>query len=160
MHKEMRRKDRLLSDQETRAVLEKGRYGVLATVDADGAPYGVPISYAVMNGEIYFHCAKTGEKLDNIARNPAVSFTVVGDIQPVFDGGFTTNYESAVAFGKAREVTDPKEKRDAFLAMVMKYLPGHADAFDHEMRKEPNTRMFAVSCDRLTGKSRKISVKS
>lgn len=155
MQKEMRRKDRLLTEQEARAVLQKGNYGVLATVNTAREPYGVPLSYAVMNDAVYIHCAKTGEKIDNMAANPEVSFTVVGDIRAVFDGGFTTNYESCIVFGKAREVTDPKEKRGAFLAMVMKYLPEHMDQFDHEMRKEPATLVFAISMDRVTGKSRR-----
>lgn len=155
MHKEMRRKDRLLTDQEARAVLQKCSYGVLATVNAEGVPYGVPISYAVMNDAVYIHCAKTGEKIDNMTANPEVSFTVVGDIRALFDGGFTTNYESCIVFGKIREVTDPKEKRNALLAMVMKYLPEHKDQFDHEMRKEPATLVFAISMNRVTGKSRR-----
>lgn len=155
MHKDMRRKDRLLSDQEALAILEKCQYGVLATVNAEGEPYGVPLSYAVMNGAVYIHCAKTGEKLDNIAANPKVSFTVVGDIRALFDGGFTTNYESCIVFGKAREVTEPREKRDALLALTMKYLPEYADQFDHEMSKEQVTLVFAVSMDQVSGKSRR-----
>ena len=58
MMKEMRRKDRQLSLEDTLAVLEQGEYGILSTTCKDGTPYGVPVSYAYSNGCIYFHCAR------------------------------------------------------------------------------------------------------
>ena len=39
-------------------------------------PYAVPMHYTVMDGQIYLHCAKTGYKLDAIARDDRVCFTV------------------------------------------------------------------------------------
>lgn len=156
MHKEMRRKDRLLSDEEARAILEKGEYGILATVNAQGEPYGVPISYTVMNDAIYFHCAAQGEKLDNLAHNPAASFTVVGFAEPVGgQPGLSTYYESCIVFGKAREVTDVKEKIDSLKALTLKYLPEFMDVYEVEIKKEKITRVFAIPLDRVTGKSKK-----
>ena len=156
MHKDMRRKDRLLTDEESRVILEKGEYGVLATVTADNEPYGVPISYVLMNDVIYIHCARDGEKIDNIAHNPAVSFTVVGLAEPVGgQPGLSTYYESCIVFGKAREVTDPTEKSGALMALTMKYLPEYKHLYDVEIKKVNATAVFAIPLDRMTGKSKK-----
>ena len=40
--REMRRKDRQLTEEEAMDVVRKGEYGVLATVGDDGKPYSVP----------------------------------------------------------------------------------------------------------------------
>ena len=74
----MRRKDRALSRQEALDILNKGEYGILSTVSADGQPYGTPINFCLINDCIYFHCAKEGHKLDNISANSKVCFCVVG----------------------------------------------------------------------------------
>lgn len=156
MHKEMRRKDRLLTDAEARAVLEKGAYGVLATVNVEGEPYGVPISYVLMNDAIYIHCALEGEKLDNIAQNPAVSFTVVGFAEPVGgQPGLSTYYESCIVFGAIRTVTDVHEKVAALKALTMKYLPTFMDAYEVEIQKEKITEVLAIPLTRMTGKAKK-----
>ena len=41
----LRRKDRGISHQEAVELLDKVEYGVLSTVDKNGQPYGVPLSY-------------------------------------------------------------------------------------------------------------------
>ena len=156
MHKEMRRKDRLLTDEESRVILEKGEYGILATVTADNEPYGVPISYVLMDNAIYIHCAMDGEKIDNIAHNPIVSFTVVGFVEPVGgQPGLSTYYESCIVFGKVREVSNAKEKNDALMALTIKYLPEYKHLYDVEIKKVNTTKVFAIPLDRITGKSKK-----
>lgn len=57
---EMRRTDRLMSEEDTLRVLKEGEYGILSTVDEDLQPYGVPISYVFMDGCIYFHSTNAG----------------------------------------------------------------------------------------------------
>ena len=156
MHKDMRRKDKLLTDEESRVILEKGEYGTLSTVTADGEPYGVPISYVLMRDAIYIHSATTGEKVDNIAANPAVCFSVVSSAEP-FGGqpGFSTYFESCIVFGTAREVTDDEGKREAFHAMAMKYLPDYMHLFEQEIKKINSTKVFAISLDKVSGKAKK-----
>ena len=74
MHREMRRKDRQATAEETMEIIENGLYGVLATADKNNMPYGVPLSYNYTNGAIYFHGAKVGHKVDNINDNNNVCF--------------------------------------------------------------------------------------
>ncbi|MFO8148864.1 MAG: pyridoxamine 5'-phosphate oxidase family protein [Trueperaceae bacterium] len=97
----MRRSDRQLGDAEARDVLTRGAYGVLSTVGRGGEPYGVPLSYCVLGGAVYLHCAREGRKLDHLAREPRVSFCVVGATR-VIPEEFGTLYESAVVEGVAR----------------------------------------------------------
>jgi len=103
MFKKMRRREKELSNAEIFAVLDKGEYGILSTVDSDGYPYGVPVHYAYDNGSIYFHSAVSGHKLDNINNNCNVSFCVVVDDR-VIPSSFTTRYKSVIAFGKVKEL--------------------------------------------------------
>ncbi len=115
----MRRKDRLLSDNETISIIEKGEYGILSTVSSGNEPYGMPLNYCLINGNIYFHCAHEGKKLDNISNNSNVSFCVVGEteIQPE---DFSAKFESCIVKGTAVEVIDD-EKQMALEGLVKKY---------------------------------------
>ena len=156
MNHPVRRKDRAITEEEARGVLERGEYGVLATCGHDGQPYGVPLSYVVMNGAVYIHCAQSGRKLDNIAANPAVSFTVVGPTKPVYDSGFSTYYESAVIFGKAREITDEKEKRESLMRLAEKYLPEDMDKAEAAItRSFSRTAVYAIAIETVTGKAKR-----
>lgn len=153
----MRRKDRALPENEAAALLRGGQWGVLASADAEGVPLGTPLSYVVLDGAVYFHCALEGQKLRNIAAQPRVCFTVVGATQPAYTGGhFTAFYESAMAHGRAAVVADEDERRRALLALCEKYLPQHMDKAG-----EAITAAFAATCvvridlDRLSGKARR-----
>ncbi|MDF2839216.1 MAG: putative nitroimidazole resistance protein, partial [Evtepia sp.] len=56
----MRRKDREKDSQFALEVLKNCEYATLATVNPDGTPYCIPISPAMMDGALYFHCALEG----------------------------------------------------------------------------------------------------
>ena len=111
--REMRRKDRQLTEEEAMDVVRKGEYGVLATVGDDGKPYSVPLSYVLdeEKGALYFHgTAAGGQKMDNILANPSVCFTVVMDTE-VLPAQFSTKYYSANVFGTAKVVEEEEEKK-------------------------------------------------
>lgn len=69
MFREMRRKKQMLSLEECVAVLDNGTSGVLAVDGDNDYPYAVPLSYVYCDSKIFFHCARSGHKLDAIARN-------------------------------------------------------------------------------------------
>ncbi len=83
MFREMRRKRQALDAEEMADVLHKGTSGVLALSGDDGYPYAVPISYVYDGNKIFFHCAKSGHKLDAIHRNAKASFCVIDQDQIV-----------------------------------------------------------------------------
>jgi nitroimidazol reductase NimA-like FMN-containing flavoprotein (pyridoxamine 5'-phosphate oxidase superfamily) len=121
MFSELRRPKQKLSDDRTVEILEKENYGVLSTCGEDGQPYGVPVNFVYENGKIYFHCAMAGKKLDNIALNDKVSFTVTAK-SVILQKELSTSYESVVAMGKA-SLVEGDEKRHALELVVRKYSP-------------------------------------
>lgn len=153
---DMRRKDRRLSDEQSAALLARCEYGVMATVDSQGRPYGVPLSYVWRNGLVYVHCAPQGYKIDNIRNNGAVSFTVVGRTRPVYENNFTTWYESVMVFGQIVEITDPEEKYAALYALAEKYLPDHLDKAEADIgRSLARTAVLAIRPELITGKAKR-----
>ena len=155
MNREMRRKDRQMSDEAAVELLQHGEYGVLSTVDEEGQPYGVPVNY-VYDGKnsIYFHGAKEGHKLDNLRIHPEVCFTVVGNHQ-VMDWKFSTAYESVIVFGVAEEVTED-EKYQALKMLAMKYSPNYMDKFEKDIDTSIiPTQVMKINVQHLTGKELK-----
>jgi len=152
--KSIRRSDRKITIQEAKKVLENAEYGVLSTVGNDGQPYGMPLSYAYKNNSIYFHCALSGQKLDNIESNAKVSFCVVGKTK-VLPDKFGTEYESAVVFGVVSEVKGT-ERRDALLWLLEKYCHDFIEEGKQYIeQKNKATRVFKVEIRHISGKARR-----
>ncbi|MDL2307639.1 pyridoxamine 5'-phosphate oxidase family protein [Desulfovibrio sp. OttesenSCG-928-C06] len=155
MNHPIRRKDRSLDTEATLKLLEACEYGTLCTVDAQGQPYCMPLSYIFMDGVIYFHSAMQGHKIDNLKYSPKTCFSVVGPTQPIYDNGFTTYYSSAVVFGETLEVTDPDQKTAALRALSQKYLPGDMDKADGDIaRSLKRTAVYAIKPEQITGKAK------
>lgn len=108
---------------EIEELLTAGEYGVMSTVAGDGQPYGVPLNYVYLDGHIYFHCAQEGHKLDNIAANNKVSFSVVGKTEVLADK-FSTHFISAMVFGRAMEIQGT-ERQKAIEGLLVKYSPDY-----------------------------------
>ena len=73
----MRRKHNEVTDQkEIQQILSLTNIGRLATIGKDGYPYITPVNFVSYDGNIYFHCAPKGEKLDNLIQDPHVCFEV------------------------------------------------------------------------------------
>lgn len=153
---EMRRKDRALDQEEALKILIKGEYGILATVDGGGQPYGVPLSYAVKDNCIYYHSAIAGgSKHDNILNNKKVSFTVVGDTQ-VLPDKFGTLYESVIVFGEAAPVDDEEERLSAFRELLVKYCSGYlSEGEDAIKRTGAKAMVVKITINSMTGKGRR-----
>ena len=115
-------------------IMHKAPYITVSFTRPDGTAYGVPLSLASTNGEVwYFHCALEGEKLDAIAAHPEVCLSAVTKCAPTIgpkDGSFTLQYRSAIAFGRAELVIDETEKIEALRTISQRFLPQHMDAFD------------------------------
>ena len=132
MFREVRRGRQALPEEMCEAVLSRGNHGVLALAGDEGYPYAVPISYVYEGGKLYFHCAKSGHKLDAIARCPKASFCVV-------------------------DQDDDGEKRRAIEALAVKYAPedspeGRARYIEKDWAP---LCMLEMAVDHLTGKEAK-----
>lgn len=156
MFREMRRKQQALSREEISLVLYRGTSGVLALSGDDNYPYAVPISYVYDGENIYFHCAKSGHKLDAIQRNAKVSFCVI-DQDEIVPAEYTSYFRSVIAFGQMEVIKDEAEKRAAIEKLMIKYAPqdtatGRKDVIDRQW--EPLC-MLKMSIDHVTGKASK-----
>lgn len=152
MFREMRRKKQVLPIEECAAVLRRGSSGVLAVLGDGGYPYAVPLSYVYDGKKIYFHCAKTGHKLDAIRRESKVSFCVI-DLDQVLPEKYTTCYRSVIVFGRARILEDEAEKRLALEKLAAKYSPEQAEGRRSEIEKELDAVCMAeIQIENLTGK--------
>ena len=120
-------------------VMRKAPYITVSFTRAVGTAYGLPLSLATIDGNIwYFHCALEGDKLDAIAAHPEVCLSAVSKCRPTVgpkDGSFTLQYQSAVAFGNAELVTDEAEKILALRTISERFLPQHMDAFDAAIQR-------------------------
>lgn len=153
MFKQMRRNDRQISNEETIDLLEKCEYGVLSTVGENGFAYGVPLNYIYIEGNIYFHCATEGSKLENIVFNDKVSLCVVGKTE-VLPDKFSCKYESAIVFGRAKEVFD-EEKKKALIGIVQKYSSEFMDKGLEYINKDiSKTKIIKICIDHISGKGR------
>jgi nitroimidazol reductase NimA-like FMN-containing flavoprotein (pyridoxamine 5'-phosphate oxidase superfamily) len=154
MHREMRRRDRQTSTEAAMNILQRGEYGILATLGENNMPYAVPLSYAYVENCIYFHCAKVGHKLDNIKDNPKVSFCVVGDTK-IIPNQFSTAFESIIAFGTAEIIEDKEEKIKGLKALIEKYSPDFKMEGDAYINKDFNlTSVVRIHIEHITGKQR------
>ena len=161
MFREMRRGRQALSQEECEKILARGTSGVLALAGDGGYPYAVPLSYVYRAGKIYFHCARSGHKLDAVRREPKASFCVI-DQDQVVPQEYTTYFRSVIAFGTIRELESDGEKRTAIEALAMKYFPGDSreNRNGYIDREWTPLCMLELSVSHLTGKEAKELVQA
>ncbi len=150
----MRRHDRALDGATALRLLAEADWGVLATVDAEGWPYAVPVNHAVVSGVLIIHCATVGHKLANLAYNSRVSYCVVTQAETL-PLELATRYASVIVFGRAELLTDEGEKRAALRALGLRFAAEHPAAVDHAIEKDLfRTAVLRIHIERATGKAR------
>lgn len=152
MFREMRRNKQILSVEEMKDILMKGTSGVLAVYGDDGYPYAVPLSYVFHENSIFFHCAKSGHKIDAITNNNKVSFCVT-DQDIVVPEEYTTYFRSIIIFGKAHILNNEEEKRKALEILAERFTPdnekGRLNAIDKWFDE---VCLIELEIDHMTGK--------
>ena len=155
MFKEMRRKDREIKIEEIQEILESGEYGVLASTSENGYPYAVPLNYAYHNNKIYIHSAGQGQKLENLEKDPKVSFCIVEQTE-ILPAEFSTNYRSVIAFGEAKFIDDEELKKEALVRLIKKYSSEYIKPGMEYINKAIGvTTVVEISITHITGKARK-----
>lgn len=153
--REMRRKQSQLPQEEAWRILKECSYMTLATIDEDGSPYCVPLSPVLIEHNIYFHCAKEGQKLEGILRQPKVCISAVGFMQPVA-GKHTITYESVIAAGWAEPVEDLEEKLNVLIELCLRYSPGmtREEVIDDCRKGADATQIIKIRVEELTAKKK------
>lgn len=151
----MRMAERKLSESEAHKILDAGEYCVISTVDEDGTPYCVPLSYVREGSTLYFHTtAGTGHKMDDFAHDERVCVAVATEVEPCFEETFfTSRFASVIARGRISLVQDRVTVRKVLVALCMKYLP----EFKHEIgggieREIDDTAVWMVELDEIAAK--------
>lgn len=122
--------------------------------DTGGKALCVPLSVVRDGDTLYFHCAAEGQKTDCLRANPEVCVACVGDARCPNDR-FTTLYESAVAKGTAREVTETEEKIHALRLICERFSPDNMPQFDGAIAYSlPVTAIWRIDVKEWTGKAK------
>ncbi|MEA5060148.1 MAG: pyridoxamine 5'-phosphate oxidase family protein [Candidatus Pelethousia sp.] len=155
----MRRFDRAVTGlQDMLAILEKSKVLHLGMTGPEG-PYVVPLNFAYRESNgiltLFFHCAQSGKKVDMLAADDRVCFEVDCSHQLV-EGttacSYGYSYESVIGFGKARLLTDQKEKIDGLSALIMRF--SQAEAFEFDPSVVERTAVYVIDVAHITGKRR------
>lgn len=151
--RQMRRNKQQLSKSECIEILERNTSGTLAVAGDGGYPYAVPLSYVYYDNALYFHCAKSGHKLDAITNNNKVSFCVI-DQDEVAPKKYTTYFRSVIIFGRASIMDNNDEILDALKRLALKYAPNNsAEELNAEIEKGgPAMYMVKIEAEHMTGK--------
>ena len=147
----MIRKDREKDAAFAMEVLRDCEYAVFATVNTDGTPYCIPVSHALIDNAVYFHCAHEGQKLDNIRNNNNVCITGVRYMDLIPER-FTIEYESAVATGKCVIIEDKTEKIAALRAICEKYAKSNMHNFEAAITGSLPC-ICKINIEKITGKA-------
>ena len=151
--KQMRRKRQALSNEECIEILNRGTSCVLSLCGNAKEPYGVPLSYVYNDQKIYFHCAKSGYKLDLIEENEKASFCVI-DQDNIVPEEYTTYFCSVIVSGNMRVIKDDDEKRYVIETLASKYSPAESrQSHQEEIEKFWKTLcILELDIKEITGK--------
>jgi nitroimidazol reductase NimA-like FMN-containing flavoprotein (pyridoxamine 5'-phosphate oxidase superfamily) len=129
--------------------------GRLGTIGKDGYPRIKPLNFVYLDGTIYFHSAREGEKIDDIDRDNRVIFEldepmgyVKGDINPC---SARFHYRSLMIKGKAVVVDDDSERLFALKSLMEKYQP-EGDYGEFLPEKLHITAVVRIDIEEITGK--------
>ncbi len=155
---QLRRADKVLTLEETEALLGAAFCGRTATVGADGYPYVVPNLFVWESGTVYLHTGShAGHFRANVRHCNRVSFEVdePGEVFPYghVECDTSVSYRSVVIFGTIRIVDEESEKLGFFRAFMAKYAP--PDSWGRERDSFPRlagTTVYAISPATVTGK--------
>lgn len=151
MFRKMRRFKQQLTEDEAVKILKNSKSGVLAVNGDDGYPYTVPLNFVYTDSKIYFHCAKSGHKLDAIKNDSKVSFCVIAE-DKVDSEKLTTLFKSVIVFGKAKIMENEAEIKSEMTAFGLKYN-NDINAVEKEIQREWNGLCCVeIEIEHITGK--------
>ena len=153
MFRIMRRFKQQISEEECIRILQEEKRGILSMHGEDGYPYGIPMNhwYNPENGKLYFHCAKTGHKLDTIRKNDKVSYCV-HDTGYRKEGEWALNISSVVIFGRISLVTDEEKAKEIGTHLCRKFTDDEEYIQKELQNALPRAQCLELTIDHMTGK--------
>jgi uncharacterized protein len=154
---QVRRQDKLMTDDRLHETLARGFCGRLATVSKDGSPYCLPLLYVWQDSQIFVHNANApGHLLTNVGHEKRVCFEI-DEPGEVFDYGrfecdSSVAYRSVIAFGTIRIVTALEEKHRFCEALMAKYRKKDTPRPKGFFPRINDITVYAITVARMTGK--------
>ncbi len=154
---QVRRADKLMTEERARETLAHGFCGRLATVGEDGWPYCVPLLYVCLDGEVWVHNTRAaGHLRTNVDHEARVCFEVdqAGEVFAYgrFECDSTVAYRSVIAFGRIRVVEDLAAKRRFCDALMAKYAKQDWERPKGFYPRIELITVYAIAIERLSGK--------
>ena len=138
MFRELQRKNKELSFNECIAILKKEKRGVLSVIGDGGYPYGMPMNHYYDNdGNIYFHCGKSGHRLDSLKSCNKASFCVY-DEGVKKENEWALTEKSVIAFGRIEVIDNDSVIEDVSAKLSRKftddeaYIKNEIELYSHE----------------------------
>lgn len=153
MFRKMLRPKQHLQETECIEILKNEPRGILSVLGDDGYPYGLPMNYWYdpEDGKLYFHCGKTGHKLDALNKHDKVSFCVLDEGTRQGDDWALT-FRSVIVFGHIQLVEDPEKAAAAIRKLCYKFTSDDR-YIDEEFRKfAKGTLCLALTPEHICGK--------
>ena len=153
MFRELTRIKNKLTDEACIRILTTEKRGVLSVNGDGGYPYAMPMNhfYNPDDGAIYFHCGKTGHRLDSLRKDGRVSFCV-------YDGGFrkdgewALNISSVIVFGKIEIIDDPSVIADISEKLSLKFTDDEEYIRNEIKNFAANTLILKLIPENICGK--------
>jgi hypothetical protein len=154
---DVRRTDKLMTEERTLETLDRGFCGRLATAGEDGYPYCVPLLYVWMDGQVFVHNSRAkGHLRANVDHDARVCFEVdeAGEVFAYgrFDCDSTVAYRSVILFGRTRVVEDVPGKQRFCEALMAKYADPAWDRPRGFFPRIDQITVYAITLERMTGK--------
>lgn len=112
-----RREQLAMSDDEVTALLDEGRRVHVATINADGTPHLVPLSYAMFDGRLTLWTDPGSKKVANLRRDPRVTCVVE-------EGSGFHDFRAVQLSGRAELVDDLATSERMGIVLFERYSPG------------------------------------
>ncbi len=153
-----RRGDRGFYDHETvHAILDAAALCHVSYV-VDGWPFCTPTLFWREASRLYWHGSNSSRMLKSLSQGQPACLTVTHlDSLVLARCGFnhSADYRSVMAFGRARLVEDPDEKKRALVMMVDRFFPARTAALRTSTQKEVNaTTVVMMDIERASAKIR------
>jgi len=108
----------------------------ISTVRPDGWPQTTMVGYANNGWTVYFLIFRSSQKFVNIQRDDRVAIAVSGETS------FLSDIKAVYAGAHAKEVTDPKERANAWMSL----LERHPNLADFGLPDDSETALMCAQC--------------
>lgn len=109
-----------MSDEEVIAFLEEERRVCVATINPDGTPHVVPLSYVMVDGRLAVWTDPRSKKIANLRRDPRLTCVVE-------TGASFPEFRAVQLTGRAQLAGDAETSRRVGIALFLRSLPPGGD---------------------------------